>query len=149
MISVKNNFKTVFKKIEDSYSQQFKALRKEVGEMSVKHYKKSFDREGFNDVPFMHWKLLKRPRPYPYTKNKILNKTGRLKNSLRYRTVANKNSIRAHVFTNVEYAEVHNEGLWAGRGAGFKMPRRRFLGKSKLLEREIAKRVKYRLSRIK
>lgn len=149
MISFRSNIKTVFKKIEQKATSEFTALRREVAEMSVKHYKKSFDREGFNNVPFMHWKLLKRPRPSPYTNNKILHRTGKLKNSLKYRTRVNKGSISVNVFTDVEYAQVHNEGLWSGRGKGFKMPKRKFLGYSKVLEKDLAKRVKYRLSRIK
>lgn len=37
------------------------------------------------------------------------------------------------VSTNVPYARVHNEGLRAGRGRGFTMPKRQFMGESKEL----------------
>jgi len=37
----------------------------------------------------------------------------------------------------VKYAKVHNEGLQAGRGAGFKMPKRQFMGNSKELRKEM------------
>lgn len=35
--------------------------------------------------------------------------------------------------SDVKYAKVHNEGLKAGRGAGFQMPKRQFIGDSKAL----------------
>jgi len=45
-----------------------------------------------------------------------------------------------------EYAKVHNEGLRAGRGKGFVMPKRQFIGKSathdKMNHRSILKIIK-------
>lgn len=41
----------------------------------------------------------------------------------------------------VPYAQVHNEGGRAGRGAGFDMPLRQFMGESEELEEKITKRV--------
>lgn len=41
----------------------------------------------------------------------------------------------------VPYAQVHNEGGRAGRGAGFDMPQRQFMGESDELEEKITKRV--------
>jgi phage gpG-like protein len=35
---------------------------------------------------------------------------------------------RVTVGTEVPYAAIHNEGLRAGRGKGFKMPKRQFMG---------------------
>lgn len=134
---MKSNAKAVLKKIQEKYDRVLKETRAEMGKIAIAHYKESFDREGFNNVPFMHWKLLKKKRAWPYTKNKILNKTGRLKNSLRYRTYTRVSSIRVDVFTNVPYAAVHNFGLRAGRGKGFKMPKRQFLGYSKVLEKKL------------
>lgn len=36
----------------------------------------------------------------------------------------------AIVYNDCEYADVHNSGLKAGRGAGFTMPKRQFIGES-------------------
>ena len=36
---------------------------------------------------------------------------------------------------DVDYAQVHNEGLRAGRGAGFQMPKRQFMGQTNKLTR--------------
>ena len=41
---------------------------------------------------------------------------------------------------DVAYAQVHNEGLRAGRGIGFQMPKRQFMGQTKKLG-EIQRRV--------
>ena len=41
---------------------------------------------------------------------------------------------------DVAYAQVHNEGLSAGRGIGFQMPKRQFMGQTKKLG-EIQRRV--------
>lgn len=41
---------------------------------------------------------------------------------------------------DVAYAKVHNEGLRAGRGVGFQMPKRQFMGQTKKLW-EIQRRV--------
>jgi len=38
------------------------------------------------------------------------------------------------IINEVPYAAVHNEGLRAGRGKGFTMPKRQFIGKSAELE---------------
>jgi len=39
----------------------------------------------------------------------------------------------------IDYADVHNSGLRSGRGKGFTMPKREFIGKSTELERQNAR----------
>lgn len=41
----------------------------------------------------------------------------------------------AIIYNDCEYADVHNSGLRAGRGAGFTMPKRQFIGESAELDR--------------
>lgn len=43
--------------------------------------------------------------------------------------------------TDVEYAQVHNEGLKAGRGAGFQMPQRQFMPKPGETNAEIEREI--------
>lgn len=45
------------------------------------------------------------------------------------------------VFSDTIYAKVHNEGLRAGRGKGFIMPQRQFLGPSEALEQDIKQQI--------
>lgn len=63
----------------------------------------------------------------------ILVQSGRLRraviNSLKS---ANFEKISFQV-ADVDYAQVHNEGLKAGRGKGFTMPKRTFMGQTKVL----------------
>ena len=65
----------------------------------------------------------------------LLSGRNHLYNSVRHRV----EPARAVVYNKVEYAAVHNEGLRAGRGKGFTMPRRQFIGKSKALDGKIRK----------
>lgn len=122
-----------------------KSLKDEVKQMAISHFKKSFDIEGFNDSPVKKWKPLKRKRSQPYTNNKILTKTGKLKNSLRSRSYVGSRVWWVDIYSNVEYASVHNEGLRSGRGRGFKMPKRQFMGNSRILDKKIQTRIDNRI----
>ena len=46
------------------------------------------------------------------------------------------------------YGRVHNEGLRAGRGAGFTMPRRQFMGEHPELNDLIIKKLEEKLNQI-
>lgn len=122
-----------------------KSLKDEVGEMAVRHFKKSFDIESFNDESGSKWKELKRKRPVPYTNNKILTRTGALKKSLRYKSYVGKRVWWVKIGSPLIYADVHNEGLRSGRGNGFKMPKRQFMGESKTLDKRIQTRINNRI----
>lgn len=123
-----------------------KSLKDEVKDIAVKHFTKSFDLEGFNDLPVKNWKPLKRQRAEPYRSNKILTKTGALKKSLKSRAYVGKRIWWVEIYSNLAYANVHNEGLRSGRGRGFKMPKRQFMGESKSLDRKIQTRINNRLN---
>ena len=130
---------------------------------SEAHFKKSFANEGFIDESFSPWKRLKvlkskRGKGYDtyrhagtddargktfkvnrenfvrsVKRNKILTKTGALKNSLK---TSLRNNI-AIISSSLPYSAIHNEGLM-GKAWGkhpFKMPKRQFMGNSKSLER--------------
>lgn len=128
-----------------AFELAIKSLKTEVGDIAVKHFKKSFDMEGFNDVPFKRWKPLKRERSR-YANRKILTQTGTLKRSLRYNSYVGSKIWWVNVSSPLIYANVHNEGLMAGRGAGFKMPKRQFMGDSKLLDKKIQRRIETRIN---
>lgn len=46
------------------------------------------------------------------------------------------------------YGAVHNEGLKAGRGAGFVMPKRQFMGQTDRLDKRVLKELEKRLGKI-
>jgi phage gpG-like protein len=49
---------------------------------------------------------------------------------------------------DVPYAQVHNEGLRAGRGKGFLMPKRQYVGQTLTLRNIQLKRIKFAIDRI-
>ncbi|MDY0102814.1 MAG: phage virion morphogenesis protein [Lentimicrobium sp.] len=113
-----------------------------IGKKAVDIYTTNFQKEGFQNANIEPWKEVKR-RQNPRTKGaakkrKILTgKTGDLGRSIKYDT----GSASVTIYSDVPYAAVHNEGLRAGRGAGFQMPQRQFIGDSlevdEMIETEI------------
>jgi phage gpG-like protein len=73
-----------------------------VGNTAVNYYKSSWDKEGYVDGRFSKWK----PRKVADRRRRLLVKSGRLRRSVRYRTM----SRAVAIFTDVPYAQVHNEG---------------------------------------
>lgn len=80
-------------------------------------FDKNFERKAFFDRP---WK----PRTEYTTRGSLLLVTGTLRRSIS----AKVEGMRVVFLSSVGYASVHNEGLKAGRGAGFDMPKRQFIG---------------------
>lgn len=97
----------------------------------------NFKAEAFIDTPPDKWPGRKKSDKNP-SRRALLVKTGTLKgHALKGRT---RSGAVEFVFP-LEYERVHNEGLKAGRGEGFKMPKRQFVGESKVLTDRITKKV--------
>ena len=78
----------------------------------------------------------------------ILIKSGTLRKDVRQRE-ARFASIRVGTSGITQrYADVHNSGLRSGRGKGFTMPQREFIGKSKDLEKKNEKIIARELKRM-
>ncbi len=94
----------------------------------------NFRAEAFIDTPPQKWPARKKEdKP----SRALLVKTSTLKgHALKGRT--RKGAVE-FVFP-LGYEKVHNEGLKAGRGKGFKMPKRQFVGESKVLTDRIKKK---------
>jgi phage gpG-like protein len=143
-----------FKIIEASKRVQV-AIKDSVNVMGVEalnHFTKSFRNQGFEDSTIQRWQPRKgeisggiaRVRKRDAGSRAILVKSGALRRSLfKYRSGVFSVTIKSPL----PYAEVHNEGLRAGRGKGFKMPKRQFVGDStklilkleRLIDRKINK----------
>ena len=111
-----------------------------IGNTAVRMFKENFQEEGFFG---QRWREVKRRQPQRSRRGsgrapvdaqrKILTGTGDLGRSIE---VAETGEGRVKVWTNPDimtgskepYGKVHNEGLPAGRGAGFVMPKREFMG---------------------
>lgn len=114
------------------------ALRTELTKVAAKHFDSSFVNEGFTYNSLMKWRERKRPDRY---KHKILQKSGKLRRSIKSKVFTTKNGYEIRFKSNLPYAAIHNEGLnglaW-GRHS-FKMPKRQFMGYSRVLDLRIKK----------
>lgn len=98
----------------------------------------NFRAEAFIDTPPDKWAPRKKSDKNP-SRRALLVKTGTLKgHALKGRS--RKGAVE-FVFP-LAYERVHNEGLKAGRGKGFDMPKRQFVGESKVLTARITKKAK-------
>jgi phage gpG-like protein len=136
-------FKIELKSMREKLAQAINSdLPIRIGKRSADFFKENFQKEGFVDGGLNRWKEVKR-RLDPNTKGaartrKILTgKTGDLGRSIRYET----GNAQVSVFSELIYAAVHNEGLRAGRGKGFIMPKRQFIGDSRELDDIINKEI--------
>ena len=130
------------------------------------HFEQSWDKGGFTDKVLVKWKPRTEPAKKFTKKGKPLksfqawmNKNqgratlishrgdtrgGHLKDSIR--TSLRSNSV---VFaTDKPYAKVHNEGGKAGRGAGFRMKKRQFIGHSEQLDKKIIDKINREMDKI-
>jgi len=114
-----------------------------IGKKAVDLFTENFQKEGFQDNGPKPWKEVQRRtrnvRGAAGSRKILTGKTGDLGRSIKYEVSPGKVTI----YSDVIYADVHNEGLKAGRGAGFTMPKRQFIGDSadldKIIDDEIEK----------
>lgn len=102
---------------------------------SEKHFDRNFENSAFHGSFTAPWK----PRANKDTSRKLLVKSGDLRKSA---TTAHRNIRGVKFVLDQVYAKVHNEGGHAGRGEGFTMPKRQFIGRSSQLDRKIIKKMK-------
>ena len=131
-------------------------LPKIIGKEAVDIFKENFATESWGRKK---WKEVQRRKatwmragkevPNPLTEAKRTRKilagdTANLKRSIIYDAEKGKVTISS----NVVYAAVHNFGLRAGRGAGFTMPQRQFIGDNKELQKKIEEQINNKLEKI-
>ena len=133
-------------------------LQRIIGVEGLRHFDKSWDNEGFTDKSLDKWKkrqwnrathkktggLRKDYKRWKKKDNRRLlithrtdTKGGHLRHSLKYRISGH----RVIFYTHKIYAQVHNEGGRAGRGSGFIMPKRQYMGHSAQLDRKIKSKI--------
>lgn len=120
----------------------------------LRFFEQSFERQGWQGTSFKPWKPRKTPKGKKAQKR---NKGRAILVGHRSQTQGGhlKDSLQAEVRQNEiifssdkEYAAVHNYGLRAGRGKGFKMPQRQFMGPSPALDKKIEKKITRSLENI-
>lgn len=117
----------------------------EMGGIALSHFTRSFTNQGFTNENLQKWKPRKRTR-YKTRSGKTVDDTTRGiligKGTAQLMKLRRVNmgryavAIRNNAATG-KYARVHNEGLRAGRGKGFQMTKRQFVGFSGVMNRKI------------
>lgn len=125
----------------------------EVGNTAKNFFVENFRKQGFDDKTVQRWKPRKRTtyrtksgRIVNDTTRAILVKTGDLRRSII--RVPNRAAMSVKIQTDLIYAKVHNEGLRAGRGKGFNMPKRQFIGDSYNLNEKVKAVIVKRLDKV-
>lgn len=135
---------------QKNLQRQLKGFIVVMGIDSKNHFVGSFRNQGFEDNTIQRWKPRKNEiaggiarvsRKFKGSRA-ILVKTGDLRRSIR---VISKNYNSVTIGSDLVYAQVHNDGLRAGRGRGFKMPKRQFIGHSKKLIDRLKEKLKQRV----
>lgn len=140
------------------FQQMKRTLPLQIGNMGTRHFRRSFEDQGFTDERFEKWQKPQRLIPgtsaYKYPKKNaatrhargILVQRGFLRNAV-------QNSLRTFTWENISwevslpYAEVHNEGLEMKNGK--KMPQRKFIGESKVLLKAIQDKIINELNKLR
>lgn len=129
--------------------QEQKKVLARSAETAVQFFKHNITRhQGFLDTRVKKWP--KRKKNTDPGRNILVGKGGGAKlwkSISRSRLSAKRAVIGIKGPPNV-YASVHNFGLRAGRGKGFIMPKRQFMGESKVLNRKIVRLIKKHLKKI-
>lgn len=124
-----------------------------VGIEHVKHFKQSFRNQGFTDQSLDKWQPRKTPRGKRARERSqgrailigLANKKGNHMRDSFIKSISNKRVVIRNTKT---YANVHNEGLKAGRGKGFVMPKRQFAGHSHTLDIKMDRMIERTINKI-
>lgn len=115
-------------KFAENLEKFFKELPEIVGNAALNNIEENFRQEGFSDKSFTPWKPRKKNNEKK--RRNLLVKTGRLKNSIRFRLERRKGGTAIIVYTDVPYAKVHNEGGTINGTVKVKSHNRKIKGKT-------------------
>lgn len=137
MITKKGDFK--FPQKQRKANQMKSTLPRWIGIYAKNWFLKGF-RQGGGQTDDSSGGWASRKKSERGNRRGILIQSGKLRNSIEII----KSTFHTIIVGSIGliYARVHNEGLRSGRGKGFKMPKREFIGKSSKLESDIRKRIK-------
>jgi len=136
--------KKILKDIQ-AFKPQLEKVVDAMGVLAANHFTTSFRNQGFTDESLQSWQPRKRTERSRMGNRAILVKSGRLRRSIRSKRFG---FLSVKILTDVPYASVHNNGERSGRGRGFKMPKRQFIGYSGVLNRKIIAKMDVTIKRI-
>lgn len=116
-----------------------------MGTEAKNHFVRSFRNQGFTDQSLQRWQARKRVDRGVRGNRAILVKSGDLRRSIR---IVSKTLTSVTIGSDLPYAKVHNDGLRAGRGRGFKMPKRQFIGYSSALSISLQRKLDNRIQKV-
>ncbi len=117
-----------------------------IGNEAKNHFVLNFRKGGFEDKTVETWKPRK-PNAKRNLGRALLVNTGDLRRSI-IRGNLSKTALSVTIKTDLKYAKVHNFGERAGRGKGFMMPKRQFIGDSYNLNEKVKKILVNRLDKM-
>ena len=138
------NLSQLIKKDSEGWRREKKKIPRLLANEMVNDFKENFNRQGFRDSSTKKWK--KRKNNVDPGRAVLVGPGGgrKLSRSIKQITV---NQSKVVVGSTVHYAGVHNYGLRSGRGKGFIMPQRKFVGNSKKLNRKLVKLIIKRIDK--
>ena len=104
----------------------------------VSYFKGAFRKKAFDGKP---WAPAKIDQAGKRRRGSLMVDSAALMNSVRIAETSPGRVVWAAGSEKVPYAQVHNEGGRAGRGTGFDMPQRQFMGDAEELTANIDKRL--------
>lgn len=139
-----------------------------IGNVAVSWFKKNFQNQAWGRVKWTEvqrrtpdtpaYKYNAKHHPARITRKILTGDTGDLGRSIEIRQVSPSDGGSGGVITiwtnpsafgsKQPYGRVHNEGLHAGRGKGFTMPQRQFMGQNPELDQLIINKLHEKLSQI-
>jgi phage gpG-like protein len=150
-----NNNAKILKADRQKAEQEIRKMVVVMGTDALNHYEQSFRNQGFTNEVLEKWKPRKGEinfaggialgRKRERGSRGVLVKTGKLSRSLKKAPVG-RYAVR--ISSNFIYANVHNDGLMAGRGRGFKMPKRQMVGYSGKLNRKLINKFNFMIHKI-
>lgn len=156
-------FSNEIQRLEKEFKELFAKYAPTIaGKTAVSYFKKNFQNEAWGRIS---WKEVQRRtagtnankyaakhHPARTTRKILTGDTGDLARSIEIKSVSNGQVViwtAPNAFGSKEpYGRVHNEGLRAGRGKGFTMPKRQFMGTSDELNELIISEINRKLNQI-
>ena len=142
-----NESKKVFMALKE-FEADLSNMVNEMGNIAYNMTIDSFSKQGYTDKALIRWEPRKRTERGRGSRGILIGLgtgTAGLRGS--YRKVK-RGLLSISIINNKVYSGVHNEGLMAGRGTGFKMPERRMIGDSQVMRTKIEKKINFRIKRI-
>ena len=120
----------------------------EMGNIAYNMTLETFRNQGFTDNALQRWEPRKRTERGRGQRGILIGLgTGTVGLRGSYRKVR-RGLLTISIINNKVYSGVHNEGLRAGRGTGFKMPERRMIGDSAVMRKNIERKINFRIKKI-